>query len=226
MSAKRMQVGMVFLMGLVLPAIAFGQSLKTERQQYSYAIGVQVASSIKHDGVDLDVAAMQQAIADVMSGADLKLTEEQMRDAFVRLQEAKMKELQVVADKNLKAGQKFLASNAKQSGVKVLESGLQYSVIKAGKGKQPKAADTVVVHYKGTLINGEEFDSSYSRGEPATFMVNGVIQGWQEILPLMKVGAKWKVFIPSSLAYGERGTSGLIGPNAALVFDIELLEVK
>lgn len=210
---------MVAVIGLVLPVLAYGKSLQTDREQYSYAIGVQVASGIKHDGVDLDVPAMQQAIADVMSGAELKLTDEQMRSAIMRLQEQKRNEF-------LKAGQDFLEHNRKQPGVKVLDSGLQYAVIKAGSGKQPKSTDTVVVNYRGTLIDGQEFDSTYSRGKPAIFQVNGVIAGWQQVLPLMKEGAHWKVFIPPQLAYGERGAGGMIGPNATLIFDIELMEVK
>ncbi len=128
--------------------------------------------------------------------------------------------------KNLEAGQAFLEANKKKEGVVTLPSGLQYKIITEGKGKQPKSTDTVVAHYRGTLTNGTEFDSSYKRNEPATFPVAGVIKGWQEVLPLMKEGAKWQVYIPAELAYGPRGAGDVIGPNEVLVFDIELLSVK
>ena len=128
--------------------------------------------------------------------------------------------------KNLEAGQAYLEANKKKEGVVTLPSGLQYKIITEGKGKQPKSTDTVVAHYRGTLINGTEFDSSYKRNEPATFPVAGVIKGWQEALPLMKEGAKWQVYIPAELAYGPRGAGDVIGPNEVLVFDIELLSVK
>ena len=128
--------------------------------------------------------------------------------------------------KNLEAGQAFLEANKKKEGVVTLPSGLQYKIITEGTGKQPKSTDTVVAHYRGTLINGTEFDSSYKRNEPATFPVAGVIKGWQEVLPLMKEGAKWQVYIPAELAYGPRGAGDIIGPNEVLVFDIELLSVK
>ena len=129
-------------------------------------------------------------------------------------------------DMNKKAGEDYLAANRKREGVVSLPSGLQYEVVTAGSGKSPAATDTVVVHYKGTLIDGKEFDSSYKRGQPATFPVNGVIKGWTEALQLMKEGAKWKLFIPADLAYGSRGAGADIGPNSALVFEVELIEVK
>ena len=200
-------------------------ALKTDRQKYSYGIGVQVAHSLKRDGIDVDLPAMQQAIADVMSDTKLRLSDEEMRQAFAHLQEQKKQELAVMAGKNQKAGNEFQAKNKKQAGVKVLPDGVQYKVIKAGTGKTPTVNDRVTVHYRGKLINGEEFDSSYSRGEPATFPVNGVIKGWQEVLPMMKEGGHWQVVIPPELAYGDRGAGAKIGPNATLVFDIELLKV-
>ena len=131
-----------------------------------------------------------------------------------------------IADKNYKAGQDFLAENKKKDGVKTTKSGLQYKVVKSGEGKTPKASDKVVAHYEGRLISGKVFDSSIKRGSPATFPVNGVIKGWQEALQLMKEGDKWQVFIPSELAYGEKGVGRNIGPNEALIFDIELIKVN
>jgi len=133
---------------------------------------------------------------------------------------------QQLADKNQKEGEVFLAENKKKKGVITLPSGLQYQVIKEGTGKIPKATDTVTTHYRGTLIDGTEFDSSYKRGEPASFPVNGVIKGWTEALQLMKVGSKWQLFIPSNLAYGPQGAGQAIGPNATLIFEIELLSIK
>jgi FKBP-type peptidyl-prolyl cis-trans isomerase FklB len=153
-----------------------------------------------------------------------------MKEAFeafqkevVAKQEVKAKES---ADKNLKAGEAFLAENAKKEGVVTLPSGLQYKVIEAGSGKTPKASDTVTVNYRGTLIDGKEFDSSYKRGEPATFPVSGVIAGWTEALQLMKEGAKWQLVIPPGLAYGEKGAGPVIGPNSTLVFEVELIKVQ
>ena len=134
--------------------------------------------------------------------------------------------MQKLSEKNKADGEKFLVENARKEGVTTLPSGLQYKEIKAGKGKSPKATDTVTTHYKGTLIDGMEFDSSYKRGEPATFPVSGVIPGWTEALQLMKEGAKWQLFLPSNLAYGERGAGRDIGPNATLIFEVELISVK
>jgi FKBP-type peptidyl-prolyl cis-trans isomerase FklB len=131
-----------------------------------------------------------------------------------------------VAKKNKAEGEAFLAENKKKEGVKTTPSGLQYKVIKPGKGKKPKSSDTVTVNYRGTLIDGTEFDSSYKRGQPATFQVSGVIPGWTEALQLMEEGAKWQLFIPSNLAYGERGAGGVIGPNATLIFEVELISIQ
>jgi len=201
--------------------------LETDQQKYSYAIGVQIAGSLQRETMGIDVSALIQAIEDVMTDADIQMSEDEMRSVFMRAQEEQMQKMNVLAEKNLQEGQAYLSSNKSKAGVVELESGLQYKVLAEGKGKKPAATDTVEVHYRGTLINGDEFDSSYSRGVPSTFPVNGVIQGWQEILTMMNEGAKWQVFIPSLLAYGQRGApGGKIGPNATLVFDIELIAVK
>ena len=158
------------------------------------------------------------------------LSEEEMRTvmtAFQKEMAAKQAEMmKSQGEKNKKEGEAFLAENKKKEGVKTLASGLQYKVIKEGTGKTPKATDKVSTHYQGTLIDGTEFDSSYKRGEPATFPVNGVIPGWTEALQLMKVGSKWQLFVPSKLAYGEKGAGPIIGPNAVLIFTVELLAIK
>jgi FKBP-type peptidyl-prolyl cis-trans isomerase FklB len=158
------------------------------------------------------------------------LTEEEARAAIMHLQ-AQLRQKQIEAmklagEKNQKAGEAFLAENKKKEGVVTLPSGLQYKILKAGEGKKPTAEDTVVCNYRGTLIDGTEFDSSYKRGEPATFPVRGVIKGWTEALQLMPVGSKWQLFIPPTLAYGERGAGAQIGPDATLIFEVELISIK
>lgn len=200
--------------------------ITSSKQKFSYAIGFQIGQSLKRDGLDVDVNAMSQAIEDVLSGSKLKLSTEDMQAAIEEFQKKQMKEMNAQAEKNKKAGEEFLAANKKKEGIHVTESGLQYKIIKKGSGKKPKATDTVEVHYKGTLINGEVFDSSYGRGEPTTFPVNRVIKGWQEALTLMSEGSKWEIYVPSDLAYGEKGAGGKIGPNETLIFEVELLKVK
>jgi FKBP-type peptidyl-prolyl cis-trans isomerase FklB len=154
------------------------------------------------------------------------LNEQEVRETVAVFQKEMAARLEELGKKNKKEGETFLTENKKKEGVKTLPSGLQYKVIKAGTGKKPKLADTVTTHYRGTLIDGTEFDSSYKRGQPATFQVSGVIPGWTEALQLMEEGAKWQLFIPSNLAYGERGMAGTIGPNATLLFEIELISVQ
>ena len=183
---------------------------------------------------DGDVAinpdALAAAMKDIFAGAKPQLTDEEVQQVMQDFQKKMMAKQMAAREeglaKNKGEGEKFLAENKKKEGVKTTASGLQYKVIKDGTGKTPKATDTVKTHYRGTLINGTEFDSSYKRGEPAEFPVNGVIKGWTEALQLMKEGAKWQLFIPSNLAYGERGAGQAIGPNATLIFDIELLDIE
>lgn len=205
---------------------AHAAELATDQQKMSYFLGFQVGQQFKQDGIDLDAKAFLQAIEDAKSGAVPKLTPEEMQATVQRFQKAKMAETQQAAAENQKIGEDYLAANKGKPGVKTTASGLQYKVITAGEGKQPTATSTVSVHYRGTLIDGTEFDSSYKRGQPAEFPVNGVIPGWTEALQLMKEGAKWELYIPSGLAYGPRGAGGSIGPNATLKFEVELLEVK
>ncbi|UCH54316.1 MAG: FKBP-type peptidyl-prolyl cis-trans isomerase [Pseudomonadota bacterium] len=209
------------------PAIARDKvELKSDDQKFSYAVGVQIGNNLQRQGVGYDAKAISQGIEDALAGGKTKMTEAEMRVAIEARQKKEVEKREAAAAKNLEAGKAFLADNKKKPGVVTRDSGLQYKVIKDGKGKQPKASDTVSVHYRGTLINGTEFDSSHKRGEPATFPVNGVIQGWQEVLPLMKEGAKWQVWIPSELAYGARGAGHNIGPNETLIFEIELISIK
>jgi len=200
--------------------------LKTDKQKFSYAVGFQIGQNLKRQKVEIDPKAFTQGAQDSLAGASARLKPEEMQAAIQAEQQKEIAKQQAHAKKNLEAGQVFLEANKKKPGVVALPSGLQYKVITAGTGKQPKITDTVVVHYRGTLINGTEFDSSYKRNEPVTFPVDGVIKGWQEVLPLMKEGAKWEVYIPSELAYGPRGAGEAIGPNEVLIFDIELLSVK
>ncbi|MFQ5937001.1 MAG: FKBP-type peptidyl-prolyl cis-trans isomerase, partial [Acidiferrobacterales bacterium] len=159
-------------------------------------------------------------------GKPPSLSVAEMQATLAVYQQKQMEARLALATKNQQTGEAFLTANKEKEGVVALANGLQYKVIEAGSGKKPKASDTVVVHYRGRLINGEEFDSSYSRGEPASFQVSGVIDGWQQALQMMSVGAKWQVFIPSDLAYGQRGAGESIGPNETLIFDIELLAIK
>lgn len=207
-------------------ASAAGTALDTDRQKLGYTVGFQIGHSLKADQLDVDVDALAQGISDVLSDKELKMTEEQMQAALDKMQADRAAQRERMAAETLEASRKFLAENGKRSGVKQTASGLQYEVRKAGSGAQPTPADSVTVHYRGTLIDGTEFDSSYARGEPVTFRVDEVIDGWKEVLPMMREGAEWRVFIPSSLAYGSRGAGQDIPPNAALVFDIELISVN
>ena len=177
-------------------AIAADSKPSSEKEKFSYTIGFQIGQGFKRDGLDIDTKSMSQAIMDVMKDTAPRLTPDEMRSTMETAQKKLMAARKVKGDKAKATGDKYLAENSKKDGVITRESGLQYKVISTGKGKQPKATDSITAHYKGTLINGTEFDSSYRRGEPATFNVGQVINGWKEILPLMKEGDKWQVFIP------------------------------
>jgi FKBP-type peptidyl-prolyl cis-trans isomerase FklB len=199
------------------------QNLKTEMEKVSYSLGVNVAKSVQSQGVDnIDAKAIAKAFDDVFEGNELEISEE---ESAMILQEYFGKLAQKAQEANVEAGRTFLAENAKREGVVTTASGLQYEVMEAGEGDSPKETDQVTVHYHGTLIDGSVFDSSIERGQPATFPVNGVIPGWVEALQLMKPGAKYKLFIPSDLAYGERGAGQMIGPNTTLIFDVELISI-
>jgi FKBP-type peptidyl-prolyl cis-trans isomerase FklB len=201
-------------------------ALSTEKQKFSYTIGFQIAQNIKNRGLDVDAKALAQAIEDVLGGKQPQLSMADMQAAMAAFQRKQLEARAAIAAKNQQAGDAYLADNKKKDGVVTLPSGLQYKVMQKGSGKKPTAKDTVVVNYRGTLLSGEEFDSSYTRGQPATLEVGGVIPGWQEALQLMPVGSKWQVVIPPDLAYGPRGAGDSIGPNETLIFEIELVEIK
>ncbi len=204
--------------------------MKTEKEKLSYSLGMDIGSSLKTQSIDIDPDILAQGLKDTLSGGTMLLTEEEFKNTMINFQKtmtAKQAEvMNALGEKNREEGASFLAANKEKEGVVVLPSGLQHKVIEEGSGDSPKATDNVTVHYAGTLINGTKFDSSYDRGEPATFPVNGVIAGWTEALQLMKPGAKWQLFIPSDLAYGERGAGEQIGPHSALIFDVELISVQ
>ncbi|UCB56307.1 MAG: FKBP-type peptidyl-prolyl cis-trans isomerase [Thiotrichales bacterium] len=206
------------------------KGLETLEQKASYSFGVDFAKRLKQQGIDLDISALNRGIQDQASGNKLAFEEGEMNqfkaEYTEQLRAQLMQEQKQLAEKNLEAGKQFLAENAKKEGVVTTASGLQYKVIKSGDGPAPGADDTVSTHYRGTLIDGREFDSSYSRGQPATFPVNGVIKGWTEALQLMKVGDKWELYIPSELAYGAAQRGEIIQPNSTLVFELELLGIK
>ena len=212
-------------------------AFKTEKDKADYAVGLNIGENLRRSGMKVDVSMLMRGLNDALSGAKPALSEEELQAAFELVQkdiaarESETAKLQAekgkqMGDKNKTEGAAFHAENKKKEGVVTLPSGLQYKVLKAGKGATPKLTDTVTTHYKGTLLDGSTFDSSYDRGQPATFPVAGVISGWTEALQKMKVGDKWQLFIPGNLAYGERGAGGKIGPNATLVFEIELLGVE
>ena len=215
------------------PALAQSKKakdMKTEKEKISYILGHQIGSNFQRNGVEIDTALFLQAVNESLKGEKSQIAAEESQKIMMAYQQAiqskQAEKNKKVGEDNVKEGKAFLETNAKKPGVKKLPSGLQYTVEKEGAGASPKATDTVRVHYRGTLISGKEFDSSYSRNEPAEFEVNRVIKGWTEALQLMKPGAKWKLFIPSEIAYGAGGAGPDIGPNATLLFDVELLEIK
>lgn len=205
--------------------LAAPKDLSAPAQRYSYTLGFQAVKPIIQQGVDLDRAAYLRGAEDAIKGNAPALTQEESQAAMQELRTNFEAKRTALADKNLAASKAFLAKNAKEPKVVTLPTGMQYKVLASGKGAQPKSTDTVTVHYRGTLANGTEFDSSIARKEPATFPVNGVIKGWQEILPMMKVGDKWNVYIPPEMAYGPSGAGAAIGPNEMLIFEIELMSV-
>ena len=204
--------------------------LTTANDSLNYSLGVEIGKNLKPIAEDIQVDRIMQGMRDAMKDGDLLLTDKEIQDNYRSLQTkmaAKMKEeRQNMAEKNKAEGVAFLEENKKKEGVVTLPSGLQYKVIKEGTGASPKATDVVIAHYRGMLIDGTQFDSSYDRGEPLSIRVDRVIPGWTEALQLMKVGSKWELYIPSELAYGERGGGNVIPPNAALIFEVELLDIK
>jgi FKBP-type peptidyl-prolyl cis-trans isomerase FklB len=201
--------------------------LKNQKDKISYIIGMDIGTNLKKQSIDIDSNILAKGVKDALAGTKPLLTEQEIQETMMAFQKEMMAKQAEVAKKNKAEGEAFLTENKKKEGVKTLLSGLQYKVIKAGTGKKPKSTDTVTAHYRGTLINGTEFDSSYKRGQPATFPVSGgMIPGWTEALQLMEEGAKWQLFIPPNLAYGEQGAGRDIGPNATLIFEIELVSIQ
>ena len=207
-----------------------GPVLKTQKEKTSYAIGMNIGNGLRRDGVDVDPNVLLRGMKDALSGGKPLLTDEEAKAAMNALQnDLRQKHqtmMQQVGDANKKQGDAFLAANKTKQGVVTLSSGLQYKILKRGTGPKPSATDTVVCNYRGTLLDNTEFDSSYKRGQPTTFEVDRVIKGWTEALQLMPVGSKWQLFIPPDLAYGQRGAGTQIGPNATLLFEVELLSIQ
>ncbi len=204
--------------------------LKTQKDKASYAIGMNIAMGIQKQSIDVDANIVARGLKDALAGGKTLLTDDEataaMKDLQAEMKKAQEEKMQLAGDANKKEGDAFLAANKAKEGVVTLPSGLQYKILTEGAGPKPTASDSVVCNYRGTLINGTEFDSSYKRGQPATFPVGQVIKGWTEALQLMPVGSKWQLFIPSDLAYGPRGAGRDIGPNAALIFEVELISIQ
>jgi FKBP-type peptidyl-prolyl cis-trans isomerase FklB len=204
--------------------------LKTQKDKVSYAIGMDLANQFRKLSVDVDPDMLSRGLKDILSNSKTLLSQEEALAVLTELQAAAKKKMeearQATMEDNKKAGAAFLAENQKKEGVVTLASGLQYKILQQGSGPKPTIEDTVKCQYRGTLIDGTEFDSSYKRGQPAVFPVKGVIPGWTEALQLMPEGSKWQLFIPAQLAYGERGAGGVIGPDSTLIFEVELVSVK
>lgn len=223
------------LPAILVAAFCFGhsdeiQKIKDQKDKESYSLGYQFGENMKFQGVDLDLEVYLSGIQDGLAGRNPQMTQDEIRATIAglrqRLQAAQQKRRQEETEKNLAEGRAFLEENAKKPGLRTLPSGLQYKVLAEGSGKTPKKGESVMVHYRGTFINGTEFDSSYSRQRPPTFKVDGVIPGWTEALKMMKEGAKWLLFIPPNLAYGEKGNPPVIPPNSVLIFEIELISIQ
>lgn len=200
-------------------------TLDTEKQQLSYIFGIQVGQQMLMEGVELEMDAFSAGVADMLAGRQPQMDQATAQDVIGKYQQKKSQELAALMNQKQAESKAYMEENAKNEGVITTDSGLQYQIIKEGDGATPTLSDRVIAHYEGTLIDGTVFDSSMERGEPATFPVNGVIQGWQEVLQMMKEGSKWRVVIPGNLAYGPQGAGEMIGPNETLIFDIELIAI-
>lgn len=218
-----------FVSALILAGLAssaLSAEIDTPEKKFSYVLGIQFGQQLKNEGIMVDAAAFAAGIDDVLRGNSPKMSMQEMQAALQAGKNKLIMEKQAGAQAAMEVGKAFLEKNKKQKGVVVLPSGLQYIELKAGKGNSPGAESKVTVHYRGALIDGTVFDSSYKRGEPTSFSLDGVIPGFREAISMMKPGAKWKVFIPSDLGYGPNGAGGAIGPNETLIFEIELLSVE
>jgi FKBP-type peptidyl-prolyl cis-trans isomerase FklB len=204
--------------------------LKTDKDKASYAIGMNMGESLHRASVDVDPALVSRGLTDALAGGKLLLTDEEAKAAMTALQAEVRKQqedkMQAAGGANKQAGDAFMAANKSKEGVVTLPSGLQYKILTAGTGPKPTLSDSVICNYRGTLLDGTEFDSSYKRGQPSTFPVGRVIKGWTEALQIMPVGSKWQLFVPSDLAYGANGAGGQIGPNATLIFEVELISIQ
>jgi FKBP-type peptidyl-prolyl cis-trans isomerase FklB len=204
-------------------------ALKTQKEKASYAIGLNIGRSLQSDSVDVDPDILLQGLRDALAGSEPLLTDDEAKEALsavrAEVNKRQQERMQAAGETNRKQGEAFLAANKSKEGVVTLPSGLQYKILKQGTGPKPVPSDSVVCNYTGTLIDGTEFDSSYKRGEPATFPVDHVIKGWTEALQLMPTGSKWQLFIPPELAYGQKGAGADIGPNATLIFEVELISI-
>ena len=216
----------VFIFFCTFITSANAVKIETDQEKLSYSMGIFFGQTVIRQEMEIDVPAFMQAVEDVLNKNEKKLSDEEMQKIINTYQKKEQEDRIEKSDKDNADGKKFLAENKKKEGVTVLPSGLQYKIIENSEGEKPLADSRVVVHYRGTLINGTEFDSSYARGEPIELGLNQVIKGWQEALQLMSVGSKWQIVIPSELAYGERGAGRVIGPNSTLIFDIELISIK
>ncbi|MEP6685834.1 MAG: FKBP-type peptidyl-prolyl cis-trans isomerase [Verrucomicrobiota bacterium] len=228
-----MKRSLIVLATVALALTGFAQDktqLKDTKDKVSYSIGLDIGRTFNKQKMDINLEVLQKGLKDGVSGAKALLTEDEVKQTMTayskEMQEKQTNANKEAAQKNAATGEVFLAENKKKEGIKTTASGLQYKVLKEGTGPTPKVSDSVTTHYRGTLIDGKEFDSSYKRGEPATFPVSGVIKGWTEALQLMKVGSKYQLFVPYALAYGERGAGQDIGPNETLIFEVELLGIK
>ncbi len=205
-------------------------TLQTQKDKLSYALGMNLGSNLHKEKVEVDPAIVLRGLKDALAAGKMLLTEDEARATLTQLQtEVRSKQqgkMKVAGEMNKKEGVEFLAANKSKEGVVILPSGLQYKILTEGAGPKPTASDTVVCNYRGTLISGAEFDSSYKRGQPASFPVNGVIKGWTEALQLMPAGSKWQLFVPAELGYGDRGAGADIGPGATLIFEVELLSIQ
>lgn len=205
-------------------------ALTTQKDKFSYALGMNLGTNLNKQSVAVDPNILLRGLKDALAGGKTALTEDQARAALVEVQtemrKKQQEEMHIAGEASKKEGEAFLAANKAKDGVVTLPSGLQYKVLTQGTGAKPTASDSVVCNYRGTLINGTEFDSSYKRGEPTTFPVSGVIKGWTEALQLMPVGSKWQLFVPSGLAYGERSPGPEIAPDSTLIFEVELLSIQ
>jgi FKBP-type peptidyl-prolyl cis-trans isomerase FklB len=205
-------------------------ALKTQKDKFSYALGMKMGGNLKKQDVPVDPAILARGVKDALAGGKTLMTDEEAQATLTEMQndmrKKQQEKMQEAGAANKKEGDTFLASNKGKEGVVTLPSGLQYKIMKAGTGPKPTASDSVVCNYRGTLIDGKEFDASAKHGGPATFPVNGVIKGWTEALQLMPVGSKWQLFVPPDLAYGDRGAGNDIGPDATLIFEVELLSIQ